>query len=123
MRRQSGAAAVEFALVLPILIILVLGIVEFGYFFFLNSAAAGAAREGARAAAISGATADGTVRAVQAFTDTTGRTATATVSPATTDCVPGSPVVVTVTSTYGSLTHFFGSSFTASGTGEMRCGG
>lgn len=46
--RDEGAAAVEFALVLPILVALLLGIVQLGWYFFVANSASGAAREGAR---------------------------------------------------------------------------
>src|SRR5687767_1529350 len=48
-RRQRGAAAVEFALVLPLLMALVLGAIDFGYYFFVDQIVTNAAREGARA--------------------------------------------------------------------------
>jgi Flp pilus assembly protein TadG len=51
--RQRGAVAVEFALVLPLLLLLVLGGIDYGYYFFVSEIAANAAREGARAGAIS----------------------------------------------------------------------
>lgn len=122
-KSERAAAAVEFALVAPVLIALLLGIIEFGFLIYLNSAAAGAAREGARAAAVSGQVADAVTVAESAYTDTTSRTGSATVSPVGPACTPGEAVVVTVTESYGSLTKFFGSSFTATGRGEMRCGG
>ena len=56
-RRDRGAAAVEFALVLPILVALLLGIIEFGYAMYVQAAISGAAREGARELAISSSTA------------------------------------------------------------------
>lgn len=46
---QKGAAAVEFALVLPILIALVLGIVEFSLALYDKAVVTNASREGARA--------------------------------------------------------------------------
>ena len=45
---ESGAAAVEFAVVLPVFVALLLGIVDFGWFFFHEVTIANAAREGAR---------------------------------------------------------------------------
>jgi hypothetical protein len=44
--------AVEFALVLPLLLLLVLGGIDWGYYFFVGEIAANAAREGARAAVV-----------------------------------------------------------------------
>lgn len=46
---QQGAAAVEFAIVLPILIILVFGIIEFSVILFDKAMITNASREGARA--------------------------------------------------------------------------
>jgi hypothetical protein len=45
---QSGASAIEFALVLPVLILLLLGIVEFGTLFYDKAMITNASREGAR---------------------------------------------------------------------------
>ncbi|WP_344125586.1 TadE family protein [Luedemannella flava] len=52
-RRDRGAAAVEFALVLPVLLILVFGIIDFGRMLNAKITLTQAAREGARAAAVS----------------------------------------------------------------------
>lgn len=46
---QKGAAAVEFALVLPVLLILVFGIVEFSVALYDKAVITNASREGARA--------------------------------------------------------------------------
>ncbi len=47
-RRESGAAAVEFALVSLLLITLLFGILQYGFYFWSRSAANAAVREGAR---------------------------------------------------------------------------
>lgn len=52
LRSETGAVAVEFALVLPILLMLVLGIFEFGRAFNMQVSLSEAAREAARYAAI-----------------------------------------------------------------------
>jgi Flp pilus assembly protein TadG len=49
---DRGAAAVEFALVLPILIVLVFGIIQYGIYFWARQSAVAAAREGARRASV-----------------------------------------------------------------------
>ncbi len=52
-REDRGAAAVEFALILPVLLLLVLGIINFGYVFGQKLALNQAVREGARNAVVS----------------------------------------------------------------------
>jgi Flp pilus assembly protein TadG len=48
-RGQSGAVAVEFALVLPILLVLLFGIIEFGLIMYDKALLTNASREAARA--------------------------------------------------------------------------
>jgi Flp pilus assembly protein TadG len=52
-RRERGASAVEMALVAPFLLILLLGIIEFGFLFGEYNELRHAVREGARYAAVS----------------------------------------------------------------------
>ena len=55
MRRPSGergASAVEFAILLPLMLLIIGGIVDFGRFFFAKIELTNAAREGARAAVV-----------------------------------------------------------------------
>lgn len=47
-RRRRGGAAIEFALVLPVLLALIFGIIEYGWIFFQQANILSAAREGAR---------------------------------------------------------------------------
>jgi Flp pilus assembly protein TadG len=47
-RERRGAAAIEFAMVLPVLLALLFGIIEYGWIFFQQSNILAAAREGAR---------------------------------------------------------------------------
>jgi Flp pilus assembly protein TadG len=49
-RETKGAVAVEFALILPLLLMLVFGIIEFGMLFRANLSVSQAARSGARTA-------------------------------------------------------------------------
>ena len=49
---QRGAAAVEFAIIAPVLFMLVFGIIEFGIAWSEKNVFVGAAREGARFAAV-----------------------------------------------------------------------
>jgi len=96
--RERGAAAVEFALVLPLLIVLLLGIIDFGLYYYNDLQLTHAARDAARYlsvnnlagadAAISGAT------LVSTSIDARG------MSPATS----GQPATVTLHATYSFLT-------------------
>ena len=47
---RRGASVLEFVLVLPILIMLCFGVVDYGYFFYVKNTVQGAAQSGARAA-------------------------------------------------------------------------
>jgi len=51
-RDEAGAVAVEFALVLPVLILILFGVLEFGRVWSQVQVFQGAAREGARCAAV-----------------------------------------------------------------------
>ncbi|MGQ9646622.1 MAG: TadE/TadG family type IV pilus assembly protein [Thermodesulfobacteriota bacterium] len=48
-KRQTGASAVEFAIILPILLVLIFGIIEFGFAIYDKTMITNACREGARA--------------------------------------------------------------------------
>ena len=49
---RRGGIAIEFALVAPVLLIILLGIIQFGYAFFVQISMTNAAREGARQLAV-----------------------------------------------------------------------
>ena len=51
-KKSIGAAAVEFGLVLPLLMLLILGGLDWGYYFFVTQLTTNAAREGARAGSL-----------------------------------------------------------------------
>lgn len=51
-RRDRGAAAIEFAIVFPLLFLVLAGIIDFGRAFFIQVQLANSAREGARAAVV-----------------------------------------------------------------------
>jgi Flp pilus assembly protein TadG len=66
LRADSGAELVEFALTLPLLLLVVLGIIEFGFMFHEYEVVTNAAREGARIAVLPAYSAtDAQNRAVQ----------------------------------------------------------
>ncbi|WP_458682010.1 TadE/TadG family type IV pilus assembly protein [Prescottella equi] len=133
MRRfgsDSGAAAVEFALVVPILITLVLGIVEFGRVYNVQNAVSAAAREGARTMAIKKdpAAARAAVKGAGVFspaiTDAEICISTSgTQGCSATSCPSGSTVTLTVSYPLEYMTGLFPGKPTLTGTGVMRCGG
>lgn len=51
-RSQDGAAAVEFAIVVPVLLLILFGIVDLGRMLFLQVSLAAASHEGARASSL-----------------------------------------------------------------------
>jgi len=127
LRRERGATAVEFALIVPLLIVLVLGIAEFGHAFQVQGTLSAAAREGVRAMALRNDPVD--ARAVV-------RNAASSLNPAITDaqitinaqsCLTagnGNNLVrLTIRYPMPYLTGFFGSGLTLTGTGVMRCNG
>jgi len=48
LRAENGAIAVEFALILPIVMLLVFGILDFGHYWYIGHMMSDASREGAR---------------------------------------------------------------------------
>lgn len=117
---QCGAAAVEFALILPILVLLVFGVIEFGRAYHARSTLAHAARQGVRVAALD--TGDPVTSAEQAAANLDLTQLTVTVSPS--PCVVGDPVVVTVIYDHDYAIPLFGSgTWTLEESGVMRCEG
>ena len=53
--RRRGGAVLETILILPILLYMGFGTVEFGYYFYVKHSCEGAARDGCRAAIVAGA--------------------------------------------------------------------
>lgn len=72
-REDRGAASVEFALVLPILMLLIFGVISFGMMLAFRQAVSQSAAEGARAAAVAmpnTSDAERVTRATEAINDT-----------------------------------------------------
>lgn len=54
LRNEHGGAAVEFAVVLPLLVLILFGIVEYGFIFYNKQVITNASREGARFGIVAG---------------------------------------------------------------------
>ncbi|MGK5170736.1 TadE/TadG family type IV pilus assembly protein [Geodermatophilus sp. CPCC 205761] len=127
LQEQRGAAAVEFAMIIPLLLILVLGIAEFGHAFQVQGTLSAAAREGARVMALQNdpAAARTAVRNAAPTLDPAITNAQIAVTPAACPMTSTGTTNVRVTIEYPMpfLTDFFGVSIELSGTGVMRCSG
>ena len=71
-RGDAGAAAVEFALIVPILLILVFGIIDFGLAMYSQTMVGNAAREGVRTASLEGTQLNAEFAVSQALTGIIG---------------------------------------------------
>ena len=99
LRQENGAAAVEFAIVVSVLVMLVFGVLEFGLGFWQVQNLRAATREGARVAAVRGSTDDVSNAMVNASSGSLQSGFTGfTLSPATgcTDDTIGQEVTVTI---------------------------
>lgn len=121
---ERGAVAVEFALVAPVLIALIIAIVEFSNAYNIQVSVTQASREAARTMAITKdaakATAAGKAGAPSINSSLLTFDYSAATCPVTT---PASTALVTVKYSSSSLTGFFGSTLTVTGKGAMQCGG
>ncbi|WP_024817566.1 TadE/TadG family type IV pilus assembly protein [Arthrobacter sp. 31Y] len=129
---ERGAAAVELAILLPLLLLILFGIMEFGRAYNVQVSLTQAAREGARHAAVhyQDGTLDvaGAALAAAPALDGLG----VTVADNASSCAPGSNVEVTTNVSLSSMTGFLDAGFfggagifplNLSGVGVMRCGG
>lgn len=117
---DRGAALVEFALIMPILILLVFGVIEFGRGYHTRSSLTHAAREGVRVAALDSG--DPVQVARDAAPNLEPGDITVTISPD--PCVAGDPVTVTLEYDHDYVIPLFGSgTWSMEVDGVMRCGG
>ena len=115
-RCPKGATVLEFALVLPLLLMLACGIMDFGYLYFQLHLANQAAREGARIAATGG-----TLQNVESSVQNYDSQLQVSMSPSSP--TSGSNVTVTVTRDVAIFTPIFSAifpSFTVTGQAVMR---
>ena len=126
-RNERGAAAVEFALVLPLLVLLVAGIADFGRAYYLQTTLSGAAREGVRTMALKNDAAAARTAVRAAAGTLTLSDAQIAVSPGTGACLSTATTTVTatVTTSYSTtyLSPLIGNTLNLTGKGVMRCGG
>jgi Flp pilus assembly protein TadG len=116
-RDDRGAAAVEFALILPLLVMLIVGMIQFGFVFNAYITVTHAAREGARMAAVN-AFSVAAVKGEMVPLDTSKVSVTSTLM---TDATYGSYYKVVVSYPYQlSIPFWKTQSLTLSSTAQMR---
>ena len=129
-RSERGSAAVEFAILLPVLILILFGIIEFSIAYNHEQGLHAAAREGARVAALpqtTQATVIDRVRsALQGVMNSTDiQNATITVTPSGNQPCNGAPagthVVVTVSAPDDLAIPLYTKTLTLTGRGEFLC--
>ncbi len=105
MRREHGAAAVEFALVLIPLLLIILGTIDWGYYFYVREIVADAARAGARAGSLDPTNAS-TSASTAATTFLNNVKLTGATFPACTGTVPANSVCIRIEYLTPSITGF-----------------
>lgn len=119
-RSDRGAAAVEFALVVPILLALLLGIIEFGRAYNVQISLTHAARESARYMAIQEEWEGAMQQGISAAPTVALKKSHFVLTPKSCDELPDAKVVVTYP--LETLTGI-GDGLTLTGEAAMRCGG
>ena len=125
--KERGAVAVEMAVLLPLLLLILIGTMEFGRVFNVQNSLTQAAREGARHAAINynKSTLDVEGTAIAAAPSLNGLAMTVTDNASA--CTSGADVEVTTSVNLPSLSGFLDAGglfpMTLTGVGVMRCGG
>ncbi len=105
--RRRASALVELAIAMPVIMMLVFGVMEYGYFLYVKNTLQGAARDGARQAVIATATNATVQTAVDTAMLAAGLQASGysvTTSPANVSGLPsGQAITVTVTCNWGTM--------------------
>ncbi|CCQ45340.1 tadE-like family protein [Pseudarthrobacter siccitolerans] len=119
---ERGAAAVEFAILLPLLLMLVLGTIEFGRAYNAQITLTNAARDGVRVMAIGNDPAGAKTAAQNAATSVSTTIPTSDITLSTNACSTGDQVTLTIKYNLSTITGIAGP-FPMTGKGVMLCGG
>lgn len=133
-RSEHGAIAVEFALLLPLLLLILLGTLEFGRAFNAHISLTQATREGVRVMAITGDPDDARTATIAAAGPVQPAPSAGQITIASRDldsaaaptlideCVAGNQVTVSIDYDLATITGFFGP-LQLTSRGVMQCGG
>lgn len=121
-RSERGAVAVEFAILAPILVMLLMGIMEFGRAYNAQVSLTNAAREGVRVMTISNNQASARTAAKNAAVSLTPGLADSNITFSSTSCTTNAQMTVTIKYSLSTLTGIAGP-FSMNGKGVMLCGG
>jgi Flp pilus assembly protein TadG len=119
---ERGAAAVEFAILLPLLLMLVLGTIEFGRAYNAQITLTNAARDGVRVMAIANDPTGAKTTAKNAAASVSPNIPTSDITLSTQVCSTGNQVTLTVKYSLSTITGIAGP-FAMTGKGVMLCGG
>lgn len=120
---ERGAAAVEFALVVPLLLLLLLGVVEFGRVFNAQLQLSAAARESVRVMAIQKQPGTAVGAAIAAAPNLHPALTAGNVLVTPTSCAATTDVTVTITYSVDLVSGLFADAIPLTGRAVMRCGG
>jgi Flp pilus assembly protein TadG len=127
LRSERGASAVEFAFIAPLLILLAVGIAEFGRAFQVQGTLSAAAREGVRTMALQNdpTAARSMVRSVASSLTPSVTDGEIAISPASCPLTytTGASVRVSISYRLTFFTGLFGAGVNLSASGVMRCNG
>ncbi len=119
---ERGAAAVEFAILLPLLLMLVLGTLEFGRAYNAQITLTNAARDGVRVMAIANDPNGARTAAKNAAASVSTTISDGDVKLSTNTCSTGAQVTLTIHYNLSTITGIAGP-FPMTGKGVMLCGG
>lgn len=123
-RRRKGAAAVEFAVVAPVFVLMLLGMMEYGRMLMVQQSLTAAAREGARLAVVDETTEAEVKTLVKSFLASSGVTDPTVSVTSTGTAVHGQPITVSVSVPFDDVSWLSSPMFlgdkTLSSTASMR---
>lgn len=121
-RSQSGSAAIEFAIVLPMLLLLVIGMMEFSRAWSASAAVSGAARAAARSYAIHSDPDRAVQEAISTGVGVELNPTSVTLLPEG-GCAAGQTATARISHTMPYLTGLFGNNLVVFGEGMYPCQG